>query len=158
MSDYSFLKTGSNNLIEPNKPNDELIVTVGAMVSSFVENALKSSEVYVKHSNRNSITKTDLKLALMNETFHYLNDKDTPENIQRWREIINGFDSDDEDIIEGVDLGDDEPEDEPEDEFVYSKCKCVLCQKNNSVEEYWKEWVPNEGIETILKRTIDEKF
>jgi len=148
-------------LNEPSKPNEELLLSVGAMVSSFVENALKSGEIYVKHANRNAITKTDLKVALMNETFHYLHDADTPENIERWRGIIQEFqeggsESEDDEVCEYD--GEPEAEEEREDEFKPSECDCLVCKKLNSVEEYWKQWEPNEGIETILKRTVDEKF
>ena len=150
--DYAFLKTGSSNIID-NTPDDDLILTVTAIVSSFVENSLKTAEVYMNHAKRTVITKEDMKLCLMYETFLYLNKKDTPENIMRWKGLINDFpdDSDsDEDYVCIDDLN--------AHQFTISKCKCKTCVDINSIENYWSKWNPDEGIESILKNAIESHF
>ena len=72
-TDYSFMKSGFNNLIEPEKPDPELINNVTALVATFTENALIDASMYVSHCKRKSITTMDIKLCLMAETFKFMN-------------------------------------------------------------------------------------
>ena len=39
MSDYSFMKTGFNNVISPNQPSPEEIREIEAMLALFISNA-----------------------------------------------------------------------------------------------------------------------
>ena len=151
--DYAFLKTGTSNIID-NTPDDDLILTVTAIVSSFVENSLKTAELYIKHGKRTVITKEDIKLCLMYETFMYLNKKDTQENIMRWKGIINEFSDSEEEVEDDKCIEDDDKD----AQFAISSCKCKVCVDINCVEEYWSKWKPEEGIETILKNAIESHF
>lgn len=157
MSDYSFLKTGFTTGSEVNKePDEDLMLTVSAIVSSFVENSLKTAELYTNHSKRKVITTNDIKLCLMCETFQYLNKSDTAENIMKWKGIINDFqnESDDSDDLEDIVNN----ESDLKGDFMKSLCECEKCVTINSVEKYWNKWSPAEGIETILKKAIDLHF
>ena len=58
MSDYSFMRSGFDNL---NHGNNELMENMAAIVTAFTENALKTSAKYVEHSGRNVITTEDIK-------------------------------------------------------------------------------------------------
>jgi len=160
MSDYSFLKTGFNIVNENNesdklkKNEEEQILGLQAIVFSFMENAINTSEVYVKHSGRNSITKEDIQMCLKAETFDYLERSDVVENVKKWRRIIEDSESDVEsDIDEEL-----EPEAEELDVFKKSICKCKICDKLNNIDEKWDQWIPQEGLETILHNAIINHF
>ena len=156
-SDYSFLKSGFNNLIEPNKPDEETLLTVSSLVTAFMDSALREATTYVEHAGRNGITKQDIILSLKSETFKFLNRPDINDNVQKWREIIQEEQDDDEDYsdsdIEGDDNGDDEIQ-----EFTKSECQCKLCDEINNIEHTWDQWCPQTPIEKILKKVIDTKF
>ena len=152
MSDYSFLKTGFNIVNDNNQSDnitekEEQIQGLQAIVFSFMENAIKTSEEYVKHSGRNSITKEDIKLCLKAETFDYLERSDVVENVKKWRRIIaedseSDTESDFDDEVEDLDA------------FKVSTCNCITCEKLNNIDEKWEQWEPQEGLETILHNAI----
>ena len=133
MSDYSFLKTGFNIVNDNNQSDnitekEEQIQGLQAIVFSFMENAIKTSEEYVKHSGRNSITKEDIKLCLKAETFDYLERSDVVENVKKWRRIIaedseSDTESDFDDEVEDLDA------------FKVSTCNCITCEKLNNIDE-----------------------
>ena len=62
--DYSFMKSGFNNL-EEEDPTEN----IASIVLVFMENAVKSAAIYIKHAKRQSITAEDVKRGLMLETF-----------------------------------------------------------------------------------------
>ena len=159
MSDYSFLKTGFN-IVNDNNESDKLkeereqILGLQSIVFSFMENAIKTSEEYVKHSGRNSITKEDIKICLKAETFDYLERSDVVENVKKWRRIIDDSESDTE-----SDIDDElEPEAEELDVFKRSTCICNTCDKLNNIDDKWEQWIPLEGLETILHNAIIKHF
>ena len=147
--DYSFMKSGFNTLIEPEKPDPNLLLNVTSIVATFAENATKDAAVYVKHSNRRVVTETDIRLCLMTETFNFLN-RDNDENISKWREIILN-----DDIDEDYSTSEDE---DYEEQFSKSECKCELCMNINKIEDIWKVWVPTTDLEKILKNVIDNQL
>lgn len=152
MSDYSFLKSGFNSLIDTDKPDENLLLNIQSILFSFMEKAVKRSEVYIDHGGRHSITKEDLKLCIMVETFEYLQRPDILESVEKWKEIIqedSDSDSELEDCIEP---------DGVEEPFVKNNCKCGECLKLNNIESLWITWIPAEGIETILKNAIEKHF
>ncbi len=68
MSDYSFMKTGQSNFIEEKKLSEKEIENIEILLSLFTSNALINASKYVKYSNRNGITSTDILYGL-NYTF-----------------------------------------------------------------------------------------
>lgn len=152
-SDYSFLKSGFNNLIEPEKPNDETLLTVSSLVTSFMDNALKEASIYVEHAKRNGITKEDLVLCLKSETFKFLNRPNIHNDVQKWREIIEN----ERDCEDYSDSDEDDTEEELQP-FTKSNCECKLCNEINNIENLWIQWCPQTPIEKILKKVIDTNF
>ena len=152
-SNYSFMKTGSIG-DEPIDP--ELILNVSSLVSTFASNAIETAVKYVEHSGRRIVTAQDIKLCLMVETFKFL-EEDNSEKIQKHKQMIQ------EDIrkeLQGeISESSDEYEDEEEEEeevFTKSNCKCDLCELVNTIEDKWKEWVPQTPLEKSIKKNIDE--
>ena len=50
MADYSFMKSGFDNL----ESKDETLENIGSLVMVFMENAMKS-DIYVKHAKENKL-------------------------------------------------------------------------------------------------------
>lgn len=149
-TDYSFMKSGFNNLIEPEKPDPEMIKNVTALVATFTENALIDASRYVSHCNRKCITTMDIKLCLMAETFKFMN-RDNTVSLLKWKEIVNNED-------EYEDESDYSSEDELEEEFSKSECNCDNCVYINKVENIWNNWTPTTDLEKILKNVIDNQI
>ena len=105
------MKTGFN-LVEDNSVTENI-----ASIIAFMENAVKSAAIYVKHANRNSISVEDIKRALMLEVFFMKQRPNMLEQCEKIKKMIkeihNKDDSDsDEEIIY----------DDEEDEFKESEC------------------------------------
>ena len=44
----------------------------------------------------------------------------------------------------------------PEEIFAKSTCKCNLCEMINTIEDKWKDWVPQTPLAKSIKKNIDE--
>jgi len=161
--DYSFMKSGFN-ILENNSNNEDLLLNISSIVTAFTEKAVQTSYIYTEHSKRNTITKKDIKLCLMIETFLFLKRADLTESVEKWKDIIKNDieleDNQSEDQLVDGQLEDNQSEEDQlvEDPFNYSECTCELCKKINDIEKLWSKWVPITPIECILKKTIDEKL
>mgnify|MGYP003975357941 CR=1 FL=1 len=80
-------KTGFD-LTSQNDCDTDQIINIQAILTVFIENAMKSAETYVIHSNRKIITAKDISSGLKAELFLFLNRQD---NQQRANEIANEF-------------------------------------------------------------------
>lgn len=157
-SDYSFMKSGFNILNQPNTTTEELTKNVTALVLTFCNNALESSSKYVNHCNRTIVTKKDLKLCLMVETFKFLKRNDTLEKAEQMKSKIEDgsiFDDEYDDSEDEEEVINDLTE---EEEFKYSNCKCTDCIFINNIEVIWSKWKPSTPLDILLKKSIDEKF
>ena len=81
------LKTGFNNL-DDDSQSDEIKLQMTALITVFMENALKTAEIYTKEANRKVITPQDISLSLKRELFTFLDNDDIE---QRSLEILNEF-------------------------------------------------------------------
>tara|TARA_B110000977_G_C10829591_1_gene397498 strand:+ start:105 stop:563 length:459 start_codon:yes stop_codon:yes gene_type:complete len=147
-SNFGFMKSGFNNLNEP--VTNEMINNINALVFAFMEKAMISADIYVKHSGRNTITKKDIELGLKSETFKFLTRENLTNDIDKWLDILKEESSseDDEEYEEIIN--------EDYVEFTKSNCSCKICVFFNSVEDKWKEWEPCNQIEFILKNGVDK--
>ena len=147
MSDYSFMKSGFNTLEDNNKydPND-----VVATILHFIEHATRSASIYVKHSDRNSVTPEDIKRGMMLEIFLFSKRVNIEQNIIDIKNDLNNHSSDEEEEEE-IDFC---PEDEM-DSFKESPCNCAMCKCLNTIYTRWEKWTPVTKIEHILKKHID---
>ena len=165
------LKTGFNNSINNSSQSEEYELQMMSLMTVFIENAVKTAEIYTKHSNRKTITSIDILLGLKKELFTFLDNDDIEE---RALTIFNEFKNEEE---EGeYDEEDDEEEEEEEEvnyiekkneleeeeeKFKKSDCECEVCKKTNEYAELWKTWKPSNRIEEILYssiQNIDNKF
>jgi hypothetical protein len=166
------LKTGFDNL-ENDDSNQEVQLQMIALLTVFMENAMKTAEIYTKEANRKVITSHDISLSLKRELFTFLDNDDIEE---RSLEILNEFKSelenhnetynDESDEGDEGDAGDecdegDEGDEGDEEEFTICNSDCKICQEVNMYAEKWKTWQPTNNIEKILWsgiNKIDEKF
>jgi len=156
--DYSFMKSGFNTLHEPDPTidNDDFISMIVSLITVFTDNSVKTSITYVKHANRNGITKKDISNALKYEVSIFLSRNDTFEKISNEIKIIkkkiedNTYDINDT-IDDEIDINDEGIND-------YSKCKCNcdLCTGVNKAVDTWADWIPQTMLETILKEKIND--
>ena len=147
-SNYSFMKSGFNNLQEEALGEEE-INNLNALVYAFMEKAIISADKYVQHSGRDTITKQDIKLVLKAETFKFLQRDNIMESIGKWQEILaEDDDSEDEEELSSI-INNAEYV-----EFKKSMCACKNCTFFNGIEEKWEKWVPNSQMEQILKNAV----
>lgn len=144
---YGFMKSGFNNLNE--SLSNEMIENVHALVYAFMEKAMLSADVYVRHSGRNTITKKDIELGLKSETFKFLQRENILEDINKWQEILQ----EDEDTEDEAELEEIINKNEYV-EFTKSNCSCKNCEFFNSIEDKWDSWEPQNQIEHILKGAL----
>jgi hypothetical protein len=169
------LKTGFNNL-DDDSQSDEIKLQTTALITVFMENALKTAEIYTKEANRKVITPQDISLSLKRELFTFLDNDDieqrTLEILTEFKEEIanneeESFNSEDEysedeevDSFENDEQKKYEEADE-EEEFTMCESDSKICQEVNMYAEKWKTWEPTNNIEKILwngVNKIDKNF
>ena len=84
MSDYSFLKSGFSNLVEPVK-NETERENIEIMLGLFTSNALINASRYVQYCGRNAVTKSDILYGLQYEVFEFLKRSDLNEGLDEIR-------------------------------------------------------------------------
>lgn len=134
--------------------DNDAFENVTTIMLYFMEQAMKTSGVYVKHCERKSITVEDIKRALMLEMFLFKKRDKKIEDLEKIKKEIFGKESageEEEDIYEDII---DEDEDE-EEEFTESDCNCKTCACLNDIYDKWETFVPQTNIEKIMKNHID---
>tara|TARA_Y100000814_G_scaffold166720_1_gene121824 strand:- start:518 stop:1012 length:495 start_codon:yes stop_codon:yes gene_type:complete len=154
------LKTGFENVIS--NDNSEHKLQIMSLMTVFMQNALKTANIYTKHSNRNIITSMDISLGLKKELFTFLDNDDIEE---RALKIYNDFKQETDEYSEEDDEEDGENDEYSEEndkegdideDFKKSDCDCEVCKKTNECAELWKTWKPSNRIEEILYSSIQK--
>ena len=156
MSDYNFMKSGFNNVIEPNRISDEEKKNIEAMLALFISNATINAARYCELSGRNAVTKTDIEYGLKYEVFEYTNQDNL---IDKVYEMNNELDEDDEDDYEDIDeMVVDDVDDFSRiinvDELKIEDKEFVT--KMNHYYNIWNNWEPDTPILNILKNSINK--
>ena len=146
MSDFTFMKSGFDNLESP----DETLENIGSIIMVFMENAIKSADIYVRHANRKQITPEDIKRALMLEVFFMKNRPNQLEKCQEMKEKIKEIIREEENDEEEIFI-----EDQDEEEFTESKCECAMCNCFNFIYNRWDNFTPELPMEKILAKHIE---
>ena len=82
------MKTGFN-LVEDD--GRDVVENIASIVLVFMENAVKSADIYVKHSKRTTITSEDIKRGLMLEVFFMKQRPNMIEQCEQMKETIKKF-------------------------------------------------------------------
>jgi hypothetical protein len=185
MSDYSFLKSGFSNLVEPVKMNETERENIEIMLGLFTSNALINASKYVQYCGRNAVTKSDILYGLQYEVFEFLERSDLNEGLDEIRKDYEKLKSEeseyDEDDEDGEDYEDDDedgedvelniantelgdliiPDVEVQDFKRISNDNIndenrVFVEKLHNYNDTWEEWQPETDLEIILKNAIDK--
>ena len=148
MADYSFMKSGFDNL----ESKDETLENIGSLVMVFMENAMKSADIYVRHAKRKQITPEDIKRALMLEVFFMKQRPNMLEQCEEMKKTIQEIIKKEEENGEEMIIGEEEEEDE--EEFSESKCQCAMCNCFNTIYTRWENFTPEQPMEIILAKHI----
>ena len=165
MSDFSFMKTGFSNLVEPDV-NEETMLQIGGLIMAFMKNGVKIAAEYVKCAGRDGITPDDIKRGLQLEVFQFSKREDTPKNIEdtiEWlKDDVREYGSltsrggNIPDVTEYVTGDIPIAENEPTKDFSPSTCDCANCRQVNAVNALWQHWKPETMLESILQRAINK--
>jgi len=146
MTDYTFMKSGHDNLIsnELTEEQENMI----SIIIGFTENAMKTAAKYTTHSGRKVVLPEDIQRGMMLEMFIFNKRENIVSQLEAIRKEIFEDSSDDEEIIM----------DEPEKitEFCESKCECMMCKTLNNIRNSWENFTPSSRLETLLKKYIDK--
>ena len=153
------IKTGSD-LTQQNELDDEKAIDIITLITTFTQNSLRSADIYVKHSNRKTITSKDIQMAMKYEVFEFTNRDNQKELFETKKEITkdyfdileNGARDDDFDYDEAVD----NLIEETKEKYCKSKCNCEICEKMNYIDKAWVHWQPKTNLEKILKIHISK--
>ena len=148
MADYSFMKSGFDNL----ESKDETLENIGSMVMVFMENAIKSADIYVKHAKRKEITPEDIKRGLMLEVFFMKQRPNMLEQCEEMKKKIQEIIKDEEE--NGEEMVIDMEEEHEDEEFKESECKCPMCGCFNTIYQRWENFTPELPMEIILAKHI----
>ena len=118
----------------------------------FMENAMKSADIYVKHAKRKEITLEDVKRAFMLEVFFMKQRPNMLEQCEEMKKTIQEIIKDEEENGEEMIIG--EEEEEEEEEFTESKCQCAMCNCFNTIYTRWENFTPEQPMEIILAKNI----
>ena len=145
MADYSFMKSGFNNLAQD---NTDYIQNLSSILVAFTENAMKTASKYVKHCKRSHITSEDLKRGLMMELFVFSQRENLQTQVESIKKYLFEEEEEEEEEEEVIEV-------EDGDEFSESKCNCIMCQYVNNIHTHWESYTPKSQIEEIIKTHIN---
>ena len=79
------IKSGDNLLETIFQQDEDSEIQIISLLTVFLENAIKASEIYTLHSKRTIITSNDISMALKRELFTFLDNEDIA---SRAKEIV----------------------------------------------------------------------
>ena len=135
------MKSGFNNVTSDEISEDviESKLQLTSLITVFMENAMKTAEIYTKHSNRKMITSKDITISLKREMFTFLSNDDIEERVlQIYQEFKEEIESSNSEEYTSEDESEDESIDEDIDQNhlrnlcdIYDKKKDNLDNKDN---------------------------
>jgi len=141
------MKTGFNLVEDDGK---DVVENIASIVLVFMENAVKSADIYVKHSKRTSITAEDIKRGLMLEVFFMKQRPNMIEQCEQMKETIKKIQDEDDDSDEEIEIYGDEDE-----VFKESECTCPMCGCMNTIYTRWDTFTPETAIERAMAKHIE---
>ena len=166
MSDYSFMKTGFSNTVQP--INDDFEDQALLLLSLFSSNALQNAAKHVELCKRDGVRKEDVIYGLKYEVFEFLRRPNIQEEIQKIKEELEEYSSDEDEDYEDVEsININNPHIVPDDELNNFKRmdKSQISSLNETDQEFiskfynysdtWDSWEPETPFEKILKSSIN---
>tara|TARA_A100001011_G_scaffold400547_1_gene516115 strand:+ start:1513 stop:2016 length:504 start_codon:yes stop_codon:yes gene_type:complete len=156
--------TGIDNGELNNLEKRELEVNITSSIMTFMSYSIKSSSIFVEHSERTIITTDDIKRAMMVEVFLYFERSDLEMRVGEWRNIIlNEMKNDTSDIEDEEDEENDLNDEEQSTDKLENKekknkkiCSCEVCDLMNIIKDKWVHYNPKDEMGKIFKKHIDK--
>ncbi len=148
------MKTGHNLVLECTD-DTHIIKNILVLLGIFINDAAKLGGVYCMHSNRKIVEKRDIELALKTRAYHgdsFWNSPNITEKIKEMQDFLSDSEDDMEDLEEMDDFEEDMDDTE---EWTKSTCVCSVCNALNNIENKWDEWMPENLLDTSIKKAID---
>lgn len=147
------MKTGFNLVVDDGR---DVVENIASIILVFMENAVKSADIYVRHSKRITITSEDIKRGLMLEVFFMKQRPNMIEQCEQMKETIKKIqdedDSDDDDCLDQLsNIYADE-----EEVFKESECSCPMCGCMNTIYTRWDSFTPETSIEKAMSKHIND--
>ena len=158
-----FLKTGFNLTAENDSSlDDDSIKMLTALMTLFVEDAMRTAIIYTNTRNRKEITAHDVRKSLMYQAQTFFNQDESLED--RYVKMIQSMDEESEDEESGEEeSGDEDSGDEDSGEESSSQLMCdetiidaELARCMDETENSWHTWNPTDPVLCLLKRSIDK--
>lgn len=168
MSDFSFMKSGFNNVSSNKDLLDNFDIDfILIMLDLFTVNASKNALKYITICGRNTVTVTDIKYGLIYEIFEFLKNPNILKDLEKMKELrdLDEDDITDDDITDVEDLDEEKIAKDKGDDF--SRIEIDNLEKEEDKEfvkkmhEYhdtFPEWEPQNHIEQILKSATEKYF
>ena len=154
MSDYSFMRSGFDNLIQaqPSLSSQEQANILGVLMI-FTENAIREAVQYSEAASRPMLPK-DFILALKRQAIPsggFWQDPNLATRFVEHRDALLAEESSDEEEEEEGE----EQDEGPLPEWTPAPSEASeLCAKLNSAEREFEEWAPSNPMETIVRNAI----
>ena len=130
---------------------------VQSMLQVLLEKAVESAAHYVKAANRNTLTPTDIKYALMYEAHEFW---ERPELDDRFEEVYNetldGSSSDPNSESDCESGSESEHSGQEDDPFCEANNDDTIACKMNTYAREWNSWKPVDVLQMALKNAIDK--
>ena len=175
----NIIKSGDNLLENAFEQDKDSQIQIMSLLTVFLENAIKSAEIYTLHSKRTIISSKDISMALKRELFTFLDNEDialrAKDIVKEYKQEIEYAEDDEEYYEDDEEDEDDEEYDEEYDEdeqneeknkdnyitndteeFKKSICNWSICTEINNYTDNWDSWKPTNNIEEILYNGIQK--
>lgn len=150
-----------------------------SIVTTLIMRAMRSASEFASHSGRSTIDVNDVRIALRNECYNFVETQDDSSFEQDAIEVDDkldsvlsdelGYERGFEELLESIDAvehlttpsdsdsGTDEDTVEAVDEAVIT-CSCEKCTKMIELDCSWDDWDPQDPVGKFLKEKTDESI
>lgn len=144
------MKTGQSVLIEPDKPDQQLLDYLHSLLLVFAEKSIIFGAHYAKHAGRDNLSGMDTIYSLQFLAHEFMGLEDLENCVKDLKNSSNGNSESESDYEDESDCEIDD------DVFTRADNTDDICKKMNMYHDTWNEWTPGSDIEFLLKRNIDK--
>lgn len=160
-NDFSFMKTGFNQLIEPQGLSKTEEANILSILQVYIEEAMKIAEGFVQYEGRTQITSSDVVLSLKAQALDHSQVWETNETRERiqgaYKDILQESNSDPVDSEgDSVDSEGDSVETPESVDTESVNMEEDAYQLMLTVDKRWENWCPTEFPYNMLKGAIDK--
>ena len=161
------MRSGFSNLNQPDPRVEEFKDNAMVLLSLFSANGMDNAARHAELCGRNGVTKEDVQYGLKYEVFEFLNRANMEEELQKIKEEIEEYDSDESDS-EDYETNDNYIVKDEDVEHFLRMDESKINQLKGENKEFilnmykyaddWDDWVPQSPLETVLKNGINATY